>query len=115
GLKFYPAGQRRVNYSIGLSLFGMYATNDRFDWDGNSGVSRLVKGQITKAGMLINNAVQFNVGERFNLGMEVGLGPAYLNREKVSRAVPNITVNGRTINRGIDLMANFNMHVGFRF
>src|SRR5690606_29386857 len=23
GLKFYPAGQRRVNYSIGLSLFGM--------------------------------------------------------------------------------------------
>jgi hypothetical protein len=111
GLKFYPSGQRKVNYSIGLSLFGLYATNDGFEWDSNLGVSRLMQKEITKAGMLINNAVQFNVGERFNLGMELGLGPAYLNREKVQSPVGVET----TYNRGIGFMANFNMHVGIRF
>lgn len=110
GLKFYPAGQRKVNYSIGLSLFGMYATNDGFDWDNNLGVNRLVQREIIKGGMLINNAIQFNVGDRFNLGMEVGLGPSYLNQTKTKQIGSTTTYNG-----GIDLMANFNMHVGIRF
>ena len=111
GLKFYPSGQRKVNYAIGLSLFGLYATDDRFDWDSNTAINRLVKREIIRGGMLINNSIQFNVGDRFNLGMELGLGPAYLNRERVN---PNNTTY-TTYNRGIDFMANFNMHVGIRF
>lgn len=103
-VKFYPAGQRKVTYGLGFSLFGVWANNDYYKYD--NGFVRRVDGTREQMGMLLENSVQFNLSPKFNIGLELGIGPSYINR---------YTENGRTYNDGITAMGLFNFHVGYRF
>lgn len=108
GFKFYPNGQRRATYGIGISIFGQYNSEDRLEYL-QSGGNRLVTQDDYRLGLLINNSVQFNITKRFNLGLEIGVGPSYLNKYYDS-------YTNKYQNRGnIDFMAQFGMHIGFRF
>ena len=100
GVKFYPAGQRKVTYALGASLFTMLGDNDYYD--GNI----YEKESYLKAGIMINNSVHFNITPKFNLGLELGVGPSYINQ--YHRA--NVTYND-----GIGVSAQFGFHMGFRF
>ncbi len=108
GVKFYPTGQRRVTYGIGASLFGSYGNRNGYIYDSNTGTSRFMDRNEVRAGMLVNNSVQFNIGPKFNLGLDLGLGPSYLNRYN------NLTT-GFSNSDGIEFMAVFGFHLGFRF
>ncbi len=105
GIKFYPNGQRKATYGLGVSLFGITGTNDRYtgQW---GGVQMHTPGSRFHLGMMIDNSVQFNLTPKLNIGMELGLGPSYIN---------NYTANGRTSNDPLQFMAAFNFHVGYRF
>ncbi|WP_129020147.1 hypothetical protein [Edaphocola flava] len=100
GVKFYPAGQRRVTYALGASLFTMMGEDDYY-YGGPAD-----KADYLKAGIMINNYVHFNITPKFNLGLELGVGPSYINQYK--------TVN-YTNNEGIGFSAQFGFHMGFRF
>lgn len=107
GVKFYPMGQRRVTYGIGASLFGSVGNRDEYVYF-NNGARRLVNKNEVRAGMLVNNSVQFNIGKKFNLGLDLGLGPSYLNHS-------NNRTTGERYSDGIEFMASFGFHLGFRF
>lgn len=107
GVKFYPAGQRRVTYGIGASVFGSIGNRDEYVFMGN-GARQLVNKNEVRAGMLLNNSIQFNIGQKFNLGLDLGLGPSYLNQY-------NNRTTGESYNEGIEFMASFGFHLGFRF
>lgn len=106
GVKFYPGGQRRVTYGIGASLFGSWGRESGYEYYAN-GSRRLINEDAIRAGMLVNNSVQFNIGPKFNLGLDLGLGPGYINQINQS--------NGFNYSEGIRFMANFGFHLGFRF
>lgn len=106
GLKFYPGGQRRVTYGIGASLFGSWGQDDNY-FELSNGSRMLVTENVIRAGMLVNNSVQFNIGQKFNLGLDLGLGPSYINQFNRS--------DGFDYSDGIRFMANFGFHLGFRF
>lgn len=108
GIKFYPGGQRRVTYGIGASLFGSYGNRNGYEYDFNTGTRRFMNRNEVRAGMLVNNSVQFNIGQKFNLGLDLGLGPSYLNQY-------NNRTTGFSNSDGIDFMAAFGFHLGFRF
>ena len=110
GIKFYPAGQRRVSYALGLSVFVTSATNDRYDYVGvdNNGnpIYKDIDGSILQAGMMLNNYVHFSITRKFQAGLELGIGPSYLNRT---------TENGKTFSSGIQVYPQVGMFVGYRF
>lgn len=105
GIKFYPSGQRKVTYGLGFSIFGITATNDRYEGVWN-GTSRFVAGSSTHLGMMVDNSLQFNLSPKFNIGMEVGLGPSYFNR---------YTQDNSTWSDPLGFMGSFNFHMGYRF
>lgn len=107
GVKFYPTGQRRVTYGLGASLFGMVGNRNEYIYFPN-GTRQETDQNMVRAGMLINNSVQFNIGPKFNLGMDLGLGPSYLNQY-------NNNTTGMKYSEGIQFMASFGFHLGFRF
>lgn len=107
GVKFYPTGHRRATYGIGASLFGSFGNRDEYVYL-NNGARQLMNKNEVRAGMLINNSVQFNIGRKFNLGLDLGLGPSYLNQY-------NNRTTGDSYSDGIEFMATFGFHLGFRF
>lgn len=106
GIKFYPGGQRRVTYGIGASLFGSWGRSNEYLYFSN-GSRMLINEDAIRAGMLVNNSIQFNIGQKFNIGLDLGLGPSYVNQ--LSRS------DGYKYSEGIQFMANFGFHLGFRF
>lgn len=83
GIKFYPSAQRKVNYAIGANLIigsgkGLYHSGyyDEFqNW--------IYKEQELKhyrMGMMVNNYLNFNITNKFNIGIELGLGAIYINQ-----------------------------------
>lgn len=107
GIKFYPSGQRKVTYAIGASLFAAMGTDDGYRYD-NQGIYRYMNGSFLKTGILVNNYLQFNLSPKVNIGMELGIGPIYLNQYKDN------TTNS-TRNEGIEPMGQFSFHIGYRF
>lgn len=105
GIKFYPSGQRKVTYGLGFSIFGITASNDRYEGNWN-GTSRFVSGSSAHLGMMVDNSLQFNLSPKFNIGMEVGLGPSYLNR---------YTEGALSWSDPLRFMGSFNFHMGYRF
>ncbi len=104
GVKFYPVGQRKVTYGLGFSLFGITGTDDGYNYD--NGVQRLYTGTHSHFGMMVDNSIQFNLTPKFNIGLELGLGPSYYNRYKSDMGSYTET---------LQMMGSFNFHMGFRF
>lgn len=100
GVKFYPGGQRKVTYALGASLFTMMGEDDYYYGGPADNADYL------KAGIMINNYVHFNITPKFNLGLELGLGPSYINRYQTTYY---------THHEGISFSAQFGFHMGFRF
>lgn len=111
GLKIYPFGQRRVTYAVGPSLMLGYGGGKEWRYDGmNYGSVDMTKFRL---GMLVNNYVNFQIGPSFNLGLELGLGVRYLDRETTEYNFP--PYNTYTVNNGLEATGQFSMTLGFRF
>ena len=109
GVKFYPGGQRKVTYAIGASVFGAFGNSDYYGYLNNgtgTSVSKMIDASYVRAGIKIDNYLQFNITPKFNFGLEVGLGPTYVNHFREEK---------ETRNEGINALANFGFHLGFRF
>lgn len=104
GIKFYPAGQRKVTYAIGASLFTMMGDDDYYN--SNGGPTYRVNASYMKAGIMVNNYLNFNISPKFNIGLEVGIGPSYLNQ---------YTENNYRTTEGIEVAGQFGFHLGYRF
>ena len=107
GLKFYPKGQKRVSYALGVSLFALsgstYASART-----NPPSSFYEKTALLKTGLLVNNYLQFNISNHVNCGMEIGLGPSYLNR--ITYDNPSLTID-----QGIKFFGQAAFHIGYKF
>jgi hypothetical protein len=115
GVKIYPFGQRRVTYAVGPSLLLGYGGGSEWSsyYDPLSGntISESTDVSKLRMGMLVNNYVNFQITKGFNLGIEVGLGALYIDRETVER--PNSL--SETINHGIGVTGSFSLTLGYRF
>lgn len=115
GVKIYPFGQRKVTYAVGPSLLLGYGGGSEWTYyyDPISGNTISENTDITKLrmGMLVNNYVNFQITKGFNLGIEVGLGALYIDRERIERPY----VLPETINRGIGVTGSFSLTLGYRF
>jgi len=107
GIKFYPGGQRKVTYALGASLFTSFGTNNGYRYDINQSY-QYVNANTLQAGIMVNNYLQFNLSPKVNIGLELGVGPAYIDQEK------DVT-NNVMYNHGLNVMGQFSFHIGFRF
>ncbi|PSK94581.1 hypothetical protein [Taibaiella chishuiensis] len=116
GLKIYPFGQRRVTYAVGPSLMFMYGGGKEWvsDYDSNTGVTTFRESEMTRTrfGMLVNNYVNFQITPAFNLGLELGLGMRYYDKESRTNTFYNY---GGSYNNGFDVTGQFSMTLGYRF
>lgn len=115
GLKIYPFGQRRVTYAVGPSLMFMYGGGKEWisEYDVNTGGTTYRESEITRTrfGLLINNYVNFQITPAFNLGLELGLGMRYYDKESQT----NTFYSNRSYNNGFDVTGQFSMTLGYRF
>lgn len=107
GIKFYPSGQRKVTYALGASLFAAMGTDDGYRYDINQ-TYRYSNISTLQAGIMVNNYLQFNLSPKVNIGLELGVGPVYLDQRKDK-------TNNITYNEGLDVMGQFSFHIGYRF
>jgi hypothetical protein len=107
GIKFYPGGQRKVTYALGASLFASFGTNNGYRYDINQSY-QYVNANTLQDGIMVNNYLQFNLSPKVNIGLELGVGPAYIDQER------DVT-NHITYNNGLNVMGQFSFHIGFRF
>lgn len=111
GLKVYPFGQRRVTYGVGPSLMIGYGGGKEWrtvndPWSS----SELTDKTIFRLGLLVNNYINFQLTNDFNLGLEAGLGMRYI--DKTTYKGPRIDY---TENRGFDVTGQFQLTLGYRF
>ncbi|ACT96294.1 hypothetical protein [Dyadobacter fermentans] len=110
-LKVYPFGQRRVTYAIGPSLFAGVGKrfNNYTDFDPSTGVytSRDEERDRFRMGMLVNNFVNFQITQHFQIGLNAGLGARYIDQEKFRSSTFRTT--------GMEITGEFNFNLGFRF
>lgn len=115
GLKIYPFGQRRVTYAVGPSLMFMYGGGKEWtsEYDMLTGATIYRESEIsrTRFGMLVNNYVNFQITPSFNLGLELGLGMRYYDKETHT----NTFYNYGDYNNGFDVTGQFSMTLGYRF
>lgn len=112
GLKIYPFGQRRVTYAVGPSLMFGYGGGTEWIYNGNGTVYEQQDITKLRMGMMVNNYVNFQISKGFNLGIEVGIGARYIDRETIDR--PNNPYT-QTYNNGINVTGSFSLTLGYRF
>ena len=111
GLKIYPFGQRRVTYAVGPSIFtgfGKQVRNDGY-YDPNTGTYPTTRSESTmfRFGIIVNNYVNFQISDHFQIGLNGGLGSRYIDRETYN--------DTRSSNGGINITGEFNFSLGLRF
>ncbi|WP_353721405.1 hypothetical protein [Dyadobacter sp. 676] len=110
-LKVYPFGQKRVTYAVGPTLYaGMGKRwNNYTDYDPATQVytSREEERERFRMGMIVNNYVNFQITKHFQIGLNAGVGPRYIDREKFGSKVYKT--------RGMEITGEFNFNLGFRF
>lgn len=116
GIKIYPFGQRRVTYAVGPSLMFIYGggkgTERSLDIYGNEIATDYSK-KVFRFGVLINNYVNFQITERFNIGLEGGLGIRYLDMQ--SFRYNHQELRDQRNQFGFDITGQFAMTLGYRF
>lgn len=110
GLKIYPFGQRRVNYAVGPSLMFGYGGGTEWRYDGTYNYQEQVDVTKLRLGMLVNNYINFQLTRGFNLGVELGIGVRYIDRETEDRGYYR-----QTYNNGINVTGQFSLTLGYRF
>jgi hypothetical protein len=116
GIKIYPFGQRKVTYAVGPNL--MLAYGGGKDWHpviddyGNTNYGEITVTRL-RAGVLVNNYVNFQISNLLNVGMEGGLGMRYLDRESYTNST--LRAPNSTIANGFDVTGQFSMTLGLRF
>ncbi len=110
-LKIYPFGQKRVTYAVGPTLYAGVGKR----WYNYTEFIPTTQVYIThdedrdrfRMGMIVNNYVNFQITKHFQIGLNAGAGPRYIDREKFGSKVY------RT--RGMEITGEFNFNLGFRF
>lgn len=110
-LKVYPFGQKRVTYAVGPTLYAGVGKrwNNYTDYNPTTGVyiSREEQWERFRMGMIVNNFVNFQITSRFQIGLNAGVGPRYIDRQ---------TYDSRTTRtKGFEITGEFNFNLGFRF
>lgn len=110
-LKVYPFGQKRVTYAVGPTLFTGIGTewnyNSRYDPQTGVTTSSDEKRDRFRMGLIVNNYVNFQITQHFQIGLNAGVGPRYFDREKSQSSTYR--------NRGMEITGEFNFSLGFRF
>lgn len=106
GLKIYPFGQRKVTYAVGPSLCFTHGGGERWENTWDPDFSKKVEVRKTRIGMLVNNYVNFQITNNFNLGLEAGLGMTYYDAQSVDES---------RYNYGFNVAGQFAMTIGYRF
>lgn len=110
GLKICPTGShKKVYYGVGPSLaFGFGSRNTTVSmYDPATGqylYTTGVKASIFRAGILVNNSINVQPTPRFYMGMEFGIGYAYLTHDHYDYYGDDD-----------DVLVNLNFKVGYRF
>ncbi len=113
GVKFYPTGSRgKVKYALGVLL----NYQNGYEMEGGRGsvpprsstIPPSDKVAMQRAGVLINNSLNVSLSKHFYLGLDVGYGITYLNREE-------LPFSNTLTDRGADAITQFNLRLGYRF
>ncbi|MFT4061259.1 MAG: hypothetical protein QM642_02765 [Edaphocola sp.] len=112
GIKVYPFGQRRVTYAVGPSLMVGAGSNNEWRYNQSTGVEENMNVSKFRFGLIVNNYVNFQITQGFNLGLELGLGARYIDREKIKPANSSYT---QTYNNGMNVTGQFSLTLGYRF
>lgn len=111
GLKVYPFGQKRVTYAVGPTLYAGAGKrwHNYTDYNPTTQVytSREEERERFRMGMIVNNYVNFQITKHFQIGLNAGLGPRYIDREKFQSTTYKT--------RGMEITGEFNFNLGFRF
>lgn len=110
-LKIYPFGQKRVTYSVGPTLYAgigkKWHTYSEYDQATGVYISRDEKRDRFRMGMIVNNFVNFQITKHFQIGLNAGVGPRYVDR---------LTYRSSTYRtRRMEITGEFNFNLGFRF
>jgi hypothetical protein len=106
GLKIYPFGQKKVTYAVGPSLF--YGKGEKSQYyynDPNSFGYRA--NDCERAGIIINNYINFQITPKFQIGMNAGFGTRY--HDKTTNG------NGEIFQNSFKITGELNFNLGFRF
>ncbi len=119
GIKFYPTGQRKITYGLGFSVFGIFGSNNHYEYIYNSQQNKsfrtLMDGSHINFGMMVDNSIQFNLTPKFNIGLEVGVGPSYYNSYTQTTQGPSNTFFKERRTEPLQMMGSFNFHIGYSF
>ena len=100
GIKFYPAGQHKVSYGIGPSLMLGIGTKNWREHNQDIHANRI------RVGVIAMNYVDFNVTNRFIIGLEGGPGVRYLD---------HYWSKHRSVSETFEFTGQFSFKLGFRF
>lgn len=110
-VKIYPFGQKRVTYALGPSVYTGFGKrwNSYTAYDPNTGVYTTKDERRTRfrLGMIVNNYVNFQITSHFQIGLNAGIGPRYIDRETYEFQT--------TRTKGFNITGEFNFNLGFRF
>lgn len=110
-LKIYPFGQKRVTYAIGPTLYAGVGKRwyNYTDYNPTTQVhtSHEEERERFRMGMIVNNYVNFQITKHFHIGLNAGVGPRYIDREKFQSTTYKT--------RGMEITGEFNFNLGFRF
>jgi hypothetical protein len=111
GLKIYPFGQKKVTYAVGPTLFTGFGNrySSYTNYEPNTGVYTTIEGRSKRFrfGMLVNNYVNFQITQRFQIGLNAGIGSRYIDRETTDSRTNSMT--------GLEVTGEFNFSLGLRF
>lgn len=110
GLKIYPFGQSRLTYAFGPSFMLNYGRCNSA-WYTNFPVEG-AKVSWLRMGALINNYLNFQVTRSISLGLEMGLGVRFIDRQTYTEpTLPDpVKMEGKVKPTG-----RFALTIGFRF
>jgi len=111
GVKIYPFGQRKVTYAVGPNVFTGFGKVRNYESIYVPATNTYISSETTvdnfRLGVLVNNYINFQITQHFQITLNGGLGSRYINRRDFG---------GGTINRdNVRIMGEFNFNLGFRF
>ncbi len=113
GFKFYPTGQKRVTYALGANMIlGFGNRYDQIQQVSQNGTIFMeqVEAKNTRLGVLVNNYLNFNIGKRFAIGLNGGLGVLYINKYEGVNYIQNFYGGDR-----VSITGQFAFNFGVRF
>ncbi len=111
GLKVYPFGQRRLAYAVGPTFMIGYGMTRNTTWYTGFQVEGAKMSWLRMGGM-ITNYLNYQVTRSFNLGLEMGLGVRYLDRQTYTEPGQRDPLH---LNNSVKPTGRFALTLGLRF